>query len=128
MSLRKLAPTVVRDSSTRPRSVTLYVSARMKADAGSKFAADELIRVTADKTSTITGPNLTGKMEEFLVEVRGALRAHPYLAIMCLIGLTSRVRGLKNEGKDGFKRSTQVEAYKEKGKQRGGENVVNGGF
>ena len=49
-------------------------------------------------------------MEELLVNVGSALRAHSYLAIMCMIELISRVRGLKNEGKDGFERSTQVEA------------------
>ena len=109
MDLGKLAPNAVRNLSTRPRSVTMYVAARMKADAGFKVAAENLIACAADKT--VTGPNLAGNMEEFLVEVGSALRAHSYLAIMCLVELISRVRGLKNEGKDGFVRSTQVEEY-----------------
>ena len=109
MDLGKLAPNAVRNLSTRPRSVTMYVAARMKADAGFKAAAENLIACAADKT--VTGPNLAGKMEEFLVEVGSALRAHSYLAIMCLVELISRVRGLKNEGKAGFVRSAQVEEY-----------------
>lgn len=109
MDLGKLAPAAVRNLSTRPRSISMYVAARMKADAGFKTAAEDVIATAAD--ASVTGPNLALKLEGFLIEVGSALRAHTYLSVMCLVELISRVRGRKNEGKEGFVRSGQVESY-----------------
>ena len=109
MDLGKLAPDAVRNLSTRPRSISLYVVARMKADAGFKIAAEDVIATAAD--ASVTGPNLALKLEGFLCEMGSALRAHTYLSVMCLVELISRVRGRKNEGKEGFVRSGQVESY-----------------